>query len=109
MANISDRSIWSFRDDMLESGCEVDPEYLKLWLSCLISKQTCIASLISWIIGFANYNSHNSHNYSHYNYSDYNENNYDLIENGLLVSLLKKVRPTSENNTLYEKFSIKII
>ena len=99
-SNITDRNIWSFRDDMLETGCEVDAEYLKIWLSCLMNKDLCIISILSWMLGL-NKNSNNSNN------SD-NSNNSITTNNGLFMSLLKKVRPTSENNTLFNDFSIKI-
>ena len=98
-SNITDRNIWSFRDDMLETGCEVDAEYLKIWLSCLMNKDLCIISILSWMLGLNKIKTDNADN---------NSNNSITTNNGLFMSLLKKVRPTSENNTLFNDFSIKI-
>ena len=81
--------IWNFRDDMLESGCEVDADYLESWISCLIIKKSCIVSIAASIFGFNNVT-----------------NNF--ICNSLFMALIEKVKPTQENNIVLEQFSIKI-
>jgi hypothetical protein len=82
--------IWNFRDDMLESGCEVDADYLKSWISCLIIKKSCIVSLAESIFGLNNATD-------------------NFICNSLFMTLLEKVKPTQENNVVMEHFSIKIV
>ena len=81
--------IWNFRDDMLESGCEMDADYLKTWLLCLLNKETYVSSTLSWIFGLKN-------------------STNDLVCNSLLMSLLYKIKLTPENNRVMEYFAINI-
>ena len=81
--------IWNFRDDMLESGCEVDADYLKSWISCLMNQNSCIISLAASIFGF-------------------NNSTDNFICHSLFMALMENVKPTQENNIVLEHFSIKI-